>query len=499
MEPRDLLAVMVACSLLAVPLAPVPGADAGGETTNDAVLVDRLKTHLYGPDDPESPTVDEEVRVVVRLKQRARLPTADGFQINRVYTSEGTRHVEGSVPLAAVRALAAQPGVQSIRVSSSAFAPDDLVAPGVSAIGADDLHEAGVTGENVTVGVIDSDFRVSHPAIASNVGAYRTFGSGGDWRHGTAVASVVADTAPGATLYLAAIGRSTTAEEYRDAVEWLEASGVDVIVDSGSYYTQPGDGSGSVSRIAAEAAEDTVFVTSVGNHARRYWTGTHGPGDPTWVQFAPNTGGNYLDGGDVVSGRVTLTLRWDGWPKTATDYDLYLVRERPSRDVAVAKATGHDGRPYEHLSVVVPEGRYYVAVKGDRVEGATTLELFANRKLHHRSAGGASAPVMAPGVLAVGASEGGNVRPYSARVGVDLVAPDTIAARGIAVDGGTSFAAPYVAGVAALVVGEHPDLAAEEVRTVLAGSATDVGPAGADDASGAGRVNATAALAAADG
>jgi subtilisin family serine protease len=60
---------------------------------------------------------------------------------------------------------------------------------------------------------------------------------------------------------------------------------------------------------------------------------------------------------------------------------------------------------------------------------------------------------------------------------------------------GTSFAAPHVAGVAALVIGVnggsmHPD----QVRTILEQSSDDLGKSGKDDFYGAGRVNALRAV-----
>ncbi|MFQ5472318.1 MAG: S8 family serine peptidase, partial [Dehalococcoidia bacterium] len=59
---------------------------------------------------------------------------------------------------------------------------------------------------------------------------------------------------------------------------------------------------------------------------------------------------------------------------------------------------------------------------------------------------------------------------------------------------GTSMATPHVAGVAALLLSEHPDLTVEEVREVLRCSALDLGLPGYDEQFGAGLVQAADAL-----
>jgi subtilisin family serine protease len=61
---------------------------------------------------------------------------------------------------------------------------------------------------------------------------------------------------------------------------------------------------------------------------------------------------------------------------------------------------------------------------------------------------------------------------------------------------GTSFAAAYVSGVAALVLERNPALKTDEVRAVLTRTARDLGSPGRDDLFGAGEVDAFAAVAA---
>jgi subtilisin family serine protease len=61
---------------------------------------------------------------------------------------------------------------------------------------------------------------------------------------------------------------------------------------------------------------------------------------------------------------------------------------------------------------------------------------------------------------------------------------------------GTSMAAPFVSGAAALLFSAHPGITAAQVRTLLISSATDLGQAGRDTTYGAGLINLPAAFAA---
>jgi len=487
MSSRRLVVVGLVCALLFAPITNLPTpADDHVTEFDDSNLQSKLLEHRQEP-----PTVTEETNVVLRLRGSADLPRNVGVDVERTYTREGDRIVEGSMSYTNIRQLSKDPRITSVRIAGTTVDADTSAAPGVSAIGADRLHAAGVTGDNVTVGVIDSDFRVSHPAIAESDTTYRSFGGGGDWRHGTAVASIVADTAPDADLRLAAVGPDTSPDEYREAVGWLVAGGADVVVDSGSYYAQPGDGSGELARVAANATDDVVFVTSAGNHANRYWAGNYTGGE--WVKFDDSgdryDAGNYLNDGEPFSGTVDISVRWDGWPTTDEDFDVRLYRERPGKDLLVAEVTGHNDQPFEHLSKTVPRGRYYVAIHADDVSTDHRVELFASHTLANRTDGGTTAPASADGVVSVGAVHDGNLRPFSAETNVDLLAPDAVILSGATIDGGTSFAAPYVAGMAALVADATPDRNATEIRDRLYADAVDFGEVGIGDASGYGVVS----------
>jgi hypothetical protein len=62
---------------------------------------------------------------------------------------------------------------------------------------------------------------------------------------------------------------------------------------------------------------------------------------------------------------------------------------------------------------------------------------------------------------------------------------------------GTSFAAPVVAGVAALMMSARPDLSGDQIKSLMYSTAVDLGTAGRDPIFGYGRVNAAAAVQAA--
>jgi subtilisin family serine protease len=118
-------------------------------------------------------------------------------------------------------------------------------------------------------------------------------------------------------------------------------------------------------------------------------------------------------------------------------------------------------------------------------------------------------------VLAVGAvTRGGGLAPYSVEgTVVDLSAPGGLGDGTVDHDiagldrsqacaqppcyslrAGTSFAAPHVSGVAALVLSANPALPPSEVERVLQSTAIDFGPLGRDPGYGEGRVDAAGAL-----
>ncbi len=110
-------------------------------------------------------------------------------------------------------------------------------------------------------------------------------------------------------------------------------------------------------------------------------------------------------------------------------------------------------------------------------------------------------PAGLPGVIAVGATNSSDVASFFSNGGprLDLAAPgqtilSTSLTGGMTMMDGTSMAAPFVSGAAALVRSKFPELTEAQVVACLEASARDLGAAGKDDSYGRGLLDVTAAL-----
>ncbi|MBX0322008.1 S8 family serine peptidase [Halomicroarcula sp. F13] len=378
------------------------------------------------------------------------------------------------------------------------------------------LHERGLTGENVSVGVVDvTGFDTDRAPLTRSVRAARAFGTGtvddGQTAHGTAAATVVARTAPDATLYLA---RVDGIDGYRQAVRWLRREGVDVIVAPVSFYGHPGDGSGEAARVAQRAADaGTVFVAPAGNLAAAHWRGTY--------DAAGSENGTVVfdrdDGTPVrrtaIGGGTDVTV-WLSWDRAHADEDytaeLYWTNGTATRLVARSQPYPADDVPNERIVADVSPGRYFLVVRGPTDPTGARLRLVSptHEFSRARASGSVVAPGTARGVFTVGAYDTrvDRVEPFSSRgptldgrPGVDVVAPDRrfadLTESGFV---GSSAAAPYVGAMAALLLEADESLSPRHVELLLELTARDVGPPGADYASGHGLVDPRAAVRAAE-
>ncbi len=193
-------------------------------------------------------------------------------------------------------------------------------------------------------------------------------------------------------------------------------------------------------------------------------------------------------------------LNDDGW---ALDSDLvaaFIYAADMGADIVNASFGGYND------SRALAEAVRYAAAKGVLIVAAAGNETTDT---------GHASPAGLPEVLTVGALTPERLRAGFSNYGerIDVYAPGehvlSLLAAGswfstlpepildgkYMVMGGTSMAAPHVAGVAALVLSQHPNYTAEQIRALLRSTARDVGAAGWDILFGYGVVDAGAATA----
>ncbi|ELZ84675.1 subtilase protease [Haloferax elongans ATCC BAA-1513] len=362
--------------------------------------------------------------------------------------------------------------------------------------GVEHVHERGVTGEGVTVGIVDvTGFDTDNPALDGRVSATKAFGkgsrldNGGVNHHGTAAAVTIAKTAPDADLALAKVDSATTT---RKAIQWLSRQNADVIVLQFSALGVSDDGRSGISQAVTRASEQgAVVVAPTGNLAQGHWEGQLRPTARSRHQFPNSTAVRLkpLRGERVeTAGPIDLWLTWNTTSSYPIDLSLTVYRHRPTtfdKAVATSESVRDGSVAVERLRATLQSGVHYVVVDyGDSASASAaaasvTFEVSSptNRFNQTRENGSITAPATARNVVSVGAynQSTNEVEPYSGRgptadgrVGVDVVAPAelwTVWPR--TEKPGTSTAAAYTGGVAALVFDVVPEATPAEVERSL--------------------------------
>jgi subtilisin family serine protease len=410
----------------------------------------------------------------------------------------------------------------------------------------------GVSGAGVKIGVLSDSVDFLAQSVASGnlpsdvtvlPGQSGVPGSG----EGTAMLEIVHDVAPGAKLFFATAFNSI--ESFADNIRALRAAGCDIIVDDIIYFVESPFHDDIVSTAVNEVTADgALYFSSAGNEGN-FNDGTSG----TWEGDFKNSrttlplipGGTLHDFGDgVISNFVEIggfvtTLHWsDPLGASGNDYDFFILNNSLTTvlDASVEVQDGDDD-PFE-ITFGAPGGSRILVFKADSAQRraihlnnfrgelglATTgtirghaaaadafavaavdaalagsgsftggltnpVELFSadgNRRIFYKSD---DSPIT-PGKLLF-SNNGGEVRKKA-----DLTAADGVATSvpGFTTFFGTSAAAPHAAAIAALVKSAKPRLAPNRIRRALTRTALDIEAAGVDRDSGAGIVDAFAAL-----
>ncbi|WP_241434665.1 S8 family serine peptidase [Natrialba asiatica] len=369
------------------------------------------------------------------------------------------------------------------------------------------IHEAGITGENVSIGVLDvTSFDIEYPLLQNRIVAANEFGSGasavdGGDSHGTSVAATIARTAPDAELYLATF---ETPDDYEAGLEWLITRDVDVVVAPVADAGTLGGGSSQLAQSTTKATErGVVVVAPAGNLGTGHWSGNYSP-DGTGTHTFESGSLNKVTG---APGRAEFHLSWED-PDEEYLLELHRINDGGSISrVAQSLPREHGNTPSERLTARLDADNYALAVSGPKRETGTRLRIASatHSLTDNRPSGSIAAPADAPGVISVGAidSTSDEVEPYSSRgpttdgrLGVYVVASGSQPTRISPSFEGTSAAAAYVGGIAALVVDASPTLEPNEVRWTITSTAEPVD--GIDVETGHGRVDPREAVLAAD-
>jgi hypothetical protein len=333
--------------------------------------------------------------------------------------------------------------------------------------------------------------------------------------HGTAVAEIVHDIAPDAQLYLICIGSEV---ELAQAEAYAESQGVSIISHSVLWFdTSRGDGSGAPgspdATVAKAQAAGILWVNAAGNQAQQHWSGSFIDTNlDGWNEFSGNDEGNAFFVG--ANSLACVTLKWDAWPTTTQDYDLYILRVSDNSLFAGSFNDQSAGGipPTEDTCFFNngPTQLFYAAIQKFSATMTPRFDLFvfgnAGPFQYETAAGSVVEPASSPAAMAVGAAcwNGAGLEDFSSQgptidgttkpdiTGFDGVSTRTYGGGNTACTTGffgTSAATPDVAAAAALVKQAHPGFSVGELRDFLQSNAVDEGPAGDDTQWGWGKLS----------
>lgn len=332
------------------------------------------------------------------------------------------------------------------------------------------------TGEGVKVGVIDFGFEGSDEILGDNVQNEASFGetSFDSSTHGTAVAEVVLGDAPQSDLYLASVSASGD-DSFGEAVDWMIAEDVDIIVVSLATYGQPYDGEGAISQAISDArAQGIITTAAAGNAAESHWVGNFTDNDP--IEFVEGQSRNHIIQDSTEPVHIRFSKEdWSDARTTSQSYEMEIYDGDQMIDSIVL--TGEDA--VVGTSIVGDDLSFEIKRDGiDRED--VPIEVFGfgvdNPDFEYYTQNGSIvSPATSPDSLAIGAWGNGELRSFSShgptpdgRIGVDVVAPDGQILESYDEEFiGTSGAAPNVAGSLAALASYDPNLNATDKERVL--------------------------------
>ena len=437
-------------------------------------------------------------------------------------SATGEGFVSAFVSAGLLESASQLPGVWYVRAERDPIVLQGAnVGRGVSIHGAAAWNTAGFRGQGVKVGIIDYAFAEFSQHMGTELPStvksmcYTEYGEHSNSlsvceasdsfynNHGTAVTEVVFDYAPESEYY---IGTIVGWDSLRSVVEWMAGEGVQVIVMSlGVQWSGSGDGTSPfsnspVNTVNYAAEQGILWVNAAGNETTTRWLGDFQDVDRDgWHEFQDGDECNalYMSSGLPIWG----SLRWDGvWGEEPdVDLDIYTYKIDGWRGEPVgAPLVFSEGNsssipvPYEITVVTAPEDSYYCFAIRKAGGGDVGWLQFASTTGHFIERHSVNGTIISPAdhpsssMLAVGATsvDGTNTIWSSSSRGPTTdgrIKPDLVGVHGtyFVVYGesaeGTSFAAPQVGGMAALVQQAYPNYSSSQVARYLKSHAASRG------------------------
>jgi hypothetical protein len=404
----------------------------------------------------------------------------------------------------------------------------------------------GIDGSGVRIGIISDSLLNLQDSVASgdlpaNVNILDT-GDPGGTDEGRALAEIIHDLAPGATLLFHS-GFPTSIDMVR-AIRALVAAGAHIILDDIGFLDEPVFEDGDVARAVQDAiTSGVVYVTATGNDATRHYRAAYQEFDPNDgnpnVNFHDFGGGDAtmaiaIDPGDEFVAVLQWPDRFDGSANTA-DYDL-LILDANGRASACNQEgiSGFCASTDDQLNSTAPAPPVEIVFVNNTSNRTVTVTLLINRVAgaalplvvnfnhgrlleHNVASGSVHGHQCVREALSVGAIDVDDpgfdtIEAFSSRGPCEIffptytvrTKPDIVAADGVrtSVPGfdpffGTSPAAPHVAAIVALLIdaaGGPGVLSTTQLASVIRLSARDLGLPEHDNTFGHGAVDAVAVV-----
>ena len=472
---------------------------------------------------------DDQVNVYIFLKPSASTQFIDAYATNITYRDQEKHFVTAWVDLNNLEKLALNDEIISIQTVIPPLL-NTVTTEGDDLLRSNDVRNTyNLKGKGVKIGVISDG--VVHISDSINAGELpntvhiREIGVNDE---GTAMLEIVHDIAPEAELYFhSGVGR---VDNFNHAIDDLDALGCDIIVDNIKWKDEPYFEDGLVAshiKNILSGNPNLIYITSAGNNAENHYQGDYFEDGNHMHDFSRGSN-KYLDVTIAPGEELQAFLQWnDKWGASSNDYDLYLYRQIGPFEYEILKSSTKDqegigNNPQEFFSFINSENsNIYAQIDINRPSSTTpekTLELYIYppkgsgytniAKDYLIASDSIYGHAAIPDVITVGANKWSwpsEIEPFSSQGPVTISYPTSVlrskpdiigfdyvitSVRGFEDFGGTSAAAPHIAGIVALAKQANPSLSRSQIQNYLYGSAIDLGLPGRDNIYGFGRADA---------